>query len=117
PPTGLDEMSGAATTKAMNAIDRTSATRIADSLHARSKRKTLVLEQPEIFLLVPIEHHAHLPWPREHLRIFDRRFVVDVIGVGKRVPLDDVELVAVKIAGAIKPRLVIEIGHVDHQRV
>ena len=49
--------------------------------------------------------------------ILDRGLVLDVIAVGRRVALDDVQRVAVEVAGAIEPGLIVEVDHVDDQRV
>ena len=46
-----------------------------------------------------IEEHAHLPGPREHLRVLDGGFVADVIRSRRGVALDDVQRVAVKVTG------------------
>src|SRR5262245_40018787 len=78
------------------------------SFRVSFQREAFVFEQLSVLLFVPIKEHAHLPWSREHFRIFDRRFVPDVIGSGRRVTLDDVELLAVKIAGAIEPGHIVE---------
>src|SRR5262252_8259295 len=72
------------------------------------ERVTLVLEHLDVLFHAAVERHPHLPGPREHLRILDRDFVVDVIRIRHRVALDDVQLVAVEVAGAIEPGLVVE---------
>ena len=51
------------------------------------------------------------------LRIFDGRLVGDHVRRGPRVALDDVQRVAVEVAGPIEPGLIVEPGHVDDKRV
>ena len=80
-------------------------------------RIALVLEQLAVSFLPPVERHAHLPGPREHLRVLDRDFVEHVIGAGRRVALDDVQRVAVEIPGPIEPGPVVEMDHIDDERV
>src|SRR5579884_404649 len=63
------------------------------------------------------ERHADLPWARKHLGIFDGGFVQDDVRAARGVTLDDVKSIAVEVAGAIEPRLVIENGHIHNQRV
>ena len=63
----------------------------------------LVFEQLAVSFLTPVERHAHLPRPREHLRVLDRDFVEHVIGAGRRIAFDDVQRLAVEIPGAIEP--------------
>src|SRR2546425_8083044 len=77
----------------------------------------LVVQELEILLLVTIEDHAHIPRPREHLWIFDGSGVIDVIRIDQRVAFRDVERIAVEIAGPVEPGLVVEMDHVDHERV
>src|SRR5258705_13488464 len=89
----------------------------AASSSARSERETFIFKQPEILFLVPVQDHAHLPRAREHLRILDCRLVGDVIRVERRVPFDDGQRAAVKISGAIEPRLVVEVGAIPGQAV
>ncbi len=67
--------------------------------------------------LAPVERHAHLPGAGEHARIFDRGFVRDYVRAGARVALHHVQLVAMKISGAIEPSLIVHVGHIDYQRV
>src|SRR4249920_677048 len=81
------------------------------------KRKAFVLEQLSVLLFMSIEEHAHLPGPREPLRILDRGFVPDVIRSRRGVALDDMQRIAVKITGSIEPGLIVEVGDVDDERV
>jgi hypothetical protein len=60
----------------------------------------------------PIKGHAQLPRSREDFRIFDRRFVPQMIRTGPRIALDHMERVAVEVAGAIEPGLAVESGHI-----
>src|SRR5216684_6511881 len=82
-----------------------------------SKRIALVFQQLKILLLVTIEEHAHLPWSREHLRILDQRFVSQVVRSSWRVAFNHVQGVTVEISGPVEPGPVVEIGHIDHQRI
>ena len=77
----------------------------------------LVFEKPEVRLPVKVERHADLPGTRKHLRVLDRRLVRHGAGVGARVTFDHVQRLAVEIAGAVEPRLPVEVGDVHDQRV
>src|SRR5262245_47854084 len=81
------------------------------------ERVALVVEQPEVRFGVPVEHEVDGPRPREYLRVLDRGRIADVIAIGERVALDDVQRVAVEVADAIEPRLFVEVVGVDDQRV
>src|SRR5439155_10447507 len=48
-----------------------------------------VFEYSEIFFLMPIKQHAHLPWSGKHLRIGNRNFIRDGIGIGAGVAFFD----------------------------
>src|SRR5438067_1692066 len=50
-----------------------------------------VLEQLHVLLRAAIQQHAHLPRPGEHVGVFEGDLVVDVLGTGPRIPLDDME--------------------------
>src|ERR1041384_7705255 len=78
---------------------------------------TVPLEHAEVSVDESIERHAHLPRAGEHLRIVDRHFVLDVIAIDRRVALDDVKIGAVEIAGVIEPGALIELSHVNDERV
>src|SRR3989442_2721498 len=84
---------------------------------AFSKRKALVLEDLRILFLMTIEEHAHLPGFREHLRVFDGGFAVDLFWADRRVTLDHVQGVAVEVPGPVEPGFVVELEHVDDQRI
>src|ERR1700723_2594665 len=81
------------------------------------KAIAFVVQQLETLLLVPIENQVHLPWPGEDLWILDRRFVVDMVCIRKRVPLNDMQFITMKIAGMVEPCLIVEVGHIDDQGV
>ena len=70
-----------------------------------------------VLFLTTIKRHADLPRPREDLRILHRRFVDDDVGARAHVAFDDVQRLAVEVAGAIEPALVVEAGDVDDQRL
>ena len=74
-------------------------------------------EQLRVLLFVAVQNHAHPPRPCEHRRVLDRHLIVDVIGVERREAFDQVQLIAVEVAGAIEPRLVAEIDVVHNQRI
>src|SRR5437762_2979031 len=95
----------------------TAAATAAASPSTCSERETLIFEQPEVLLCMAVEDHAHLPRPREDFRILDGRLVIDVIRIAERIALDDVQRVTVEVPGTIEPGLVVEIGHVDDERV
>ena len=78
---------------------------------------TLVFQDLHPRLLSTIEQHADLPRPREDLWILDRRFVLDVVGPGRRVPFNHMKKLAVEITGAVEPRHVREMDDVDYERV
>src|SRR3954470_8677894 len=75
----------------------------------------LEVEQLRVLLDAAVERHADLPRPRESLRILDRRFVGNDVRAGAREPLDDVQLIAVEIAGAIEPGLIVEALGIDDE--
>ena len=66
---------------------------------------------------MPVERHADLPGARKYRRIRHGGFVIHRVGAGGCVTLHYVQLVAVIIAGPVKPRALIETRHIDHQRV
>src|SRR5437868_5780870 len=76
-----------------------------------------IVQELNILLLVTIENHAHIPRPREHLWIFDRYGVVNVIRIDERIAFREVERFAVEISGPVEPCLVVEMDHVDDERV
>ena len=51
------------------------------------------------------------------LRVLDARAIFQRVRVQQPPAFDDVERVAVEVAGAVEPGLVVELGDVDHQRV
>jgi len=64
-----------------------------------------------------IERELHLPRPREHLRIFYRRFIHEMVRTYRRVPFNHVQSVAMEIPGAVEPGIFVEPGDIDNQRV
>src|SRR5262245_12453974 len=79
--------------------------------------EAFVFEDLSVWFAVAIQHHAHAPRPREHARILDGHFICDVVAIEWREALDQVQLLAVKISGAVEPRLVVEVDDVDDERV
>src|SRR5678816_2804269 len=66
-------------------------------------RVALVFEQLDVGIDSSIQDRTDVPRPREDLRVFDRHVVAHVVRTNRRVPFDDVQLVAVVVAGAIEP--------------
>src|SRR5258705_13073124 len=58
-------------------------------------RGALVIENADVFLA--LKGHSNRPRPRKHLRIGHRRFILQRVGVDRRVALDDLQLVAVVV--------------------
>src|SRR5207247_8544086 len=54
------------------------------------ERHALELEHLRVLLDTPVERHAHLPRPRKHVGIFDRRFVLADVGARARDALGGV---------------------------
>src|SRR5438094_80901 len=73
-----------------------------------SEAEALVLENLEILLETAIQRHADLPRPGEHLWILDDGFVLQMVRAERRVPFDDVQLLAMEVPRFVKPRLVVE---------
>src|ERR1700730_2106525 len=80
-------------------------------------KDALVFQQLGILVYPAIQRHAHLPWPREDLGIFNRSLVRNVIRVRERITFDHVQSVAVEVTGMIEPGLIVEAVYVHHQRV
>src|SRR4026208_1460605 len=77
----------------------------------------IVFEHAHVWLLSPIEHHAHRPGSTKDVWILDGHLVVDVIGAGRREAFGWVRRVALEISATIQPRLIGEGHDVDHERV
>src|SRR4029077_11590424 len=75
------------------------------------------LEKLHIRLHAAIERHGDPPRPSKDLGIFDGHFVLNDVGRHQREALDQVQCVAMEIAGAIEPTPVVEIGHVHDESV
>src|SRR5262245_41688771 len=77
------------------------------------------LEFRELYVLfkTTVQRHAYLPWPCEHLRVLDGRFIPEGGSAHRRVTLDDVELIAVEVSGPIEPRPVVLPEDIDDKRV
>src|ERR1051326_418168 len=75
------------------------------------------LQELSVRLQMTVENHAHLPRTREDLGVLDEGFIGEGIRTSRRVALDHVEGAAMKISGAVEPRLVIQSGDIDHQRL
>src|SRR5437867_4344074 len=77
------------------------------------ERVAVIFKHPRERFDPPVEWHPHMPGTREHLWILDRDVVVQVQGIDEAVALHDMKHLAVEVAGPIKPRLVVEVHHVD----
>src|SRR5262245_14071290 len=77
------------------------------------KRDTLELQHLRALVEPAVHRKAHLPRPREHFWILDGCLVPENVGASRRVTLDDVQRIAVKISGAIKPCLVVQTRHIN----
>src|SRR6476659_519926 len=77
----------------------------------------LVFEDRRVLFEAAIQRHADLPGSGKDFRVFDRRLVHQVRAVDGRVTFDHVKRLAVEISGAVEPRLIVEAGDVDDQRV
>src|SRR5262245_4256379 len=64
-----------------------------------------------------IQRQADLPGPCKYHGVLDRGFIIDHIGIPVGISLRDMQLVTMKISGAIKPGLIVEPRDVDDQRV
>src|SRR5215471_18706483 len=76
----------------------------------------LELEQLRVGLDSLVERQRDLPRPRERLWVLDRRLVLKMIITLQGVALGDLELVAVVVAGAVEPSLVVVARDFDHER-
>ena len=77
------------------------------------------LSLEELVLLAADAAHGERqrPRPREHVRVFDGRFVANRVGAVEAPALDYAERFAVEAAMRVEPRQVVEVGDVDDQRV
>ena len=66
---------------------------------------------------VAMHQHVDFPGPAVSLRVIDGGFVVDGVGAEARVALDDVQLIAVRVARRIEPGFIVEVGDIDHQGI
>src|SRR2546425_5526392 len=81
------------------------------------ERHAIELDELNILLHPAIEWEAHLPGSREPPRVLDRRFVQKVLRTDGSVAFDHLEGVAVVIPSPVEPGVVVEVRHVDHQRI
>src|SRR5215472_19265519 len=68
-----------------------------NELHALEFQDLSVLFQPTI------ERHADLPRLRKHLRVLDGGLIGESVRGERRVAFDDVQRVAMEVAGPVKP--------------
>src|SRR6185503_19924772 len=92
-------------------LDEMAVEKLFGELHA------VVFLEVGVLFYPAVKRHPHFPWPREHLRILDVDFVIDHVRRDGRIAFDDVERIAVEVARAVEPGLVIEVRDVDDQRV
>ena len=85
--------------------------------HAVRVLETLVLDDARSRLLHAIEHGPQRPRSRVDDRIFDPRLVLERVGSGQAIALDDVNVGAVEVARLIQPRLIRLRDDVGHQRI
>src|SRR3979490_398380 len=57
--------------------------------------------QSWVFLGVTVKRHANLPRARKHLRVVDRRFVLEHAGGDRRVSLHNVQCVAMEVSSSV----------------
>src|SRR5207247_2587269 len=58
-----------------------------------------------------------LPRARNNSTVIDGRFVTDVIGVGQRITLHDVNVLCHEITGSVEPTLAVQSGYIHNQGV
>src|SRR5579862_187037 len=75
----------------------------------------LIFEQLGVLVDYPVERHADLPRPREYFRIFDGRFVIQMVLINRSDAFVHLQLITVKITGAVEPALVDEIARIDDE--
>ena len=68
----------------------------------------LEFHQLRVAVVPSIERQLNLPGARKHLGILDRDLVVDHVRTDRREPLHEAERLAVEIAGAVEPGLIVE---------
>src|SRR5215217_5695881 len=76
-----------------------------------------IIDDRRIRLEPAIEGHGDRPRTREHFGIFDRHFVADCISADRRITLDKMQRVAMKISSPIEPVFSVEVRDVDNQRI
>jgi hypothetical protein len=72
------------------------------------------LKQLHVWLRAPIDRHRDAPRPGEDVGILDRHVVPDDVGRLQREALDQLERIAVVIAGAVEPGPIVEVRDIDH---
>ena len=76
-----------------------------------------ILEELRIRFQAAIERHRDSPGTRKDFRIFDRHFVANGVRSDRREAFNEMQRFAVEIAGPVEPVLVVEIRHIDDQRI
>src|SRR5438034_5605657 len=80
-----------------------------DKLHAA------VFEKLRVGFQATVERHRDFPWARKDFRILDRHLVMYGVTRNRREAFNQMQGVAVKVAGPVEPVLAVETGHVDDQ--
>src|ERR1700733_6483289 len=79
--------------------------------------RAFIFDDPSPRPLVTVQHQSNSPGPRIDLGVFQTSLVAHRIGAEQGVTLDDMQLVAVKVSGLIKPGLVAEVGDVYNEGI
>src|SRR5262245_28490147 len=80
-------------------------------------RDAVERDELRVLLHAAINRQADLPGPREHVRVFNRRVVLEMLRARRGDALDHMQRVAVEVAGAVEPREIVEASGVDDQRL
>src|SRR6266550_3218739 len=75
----------------------------------------LIIQNPDIFLT--LDGHPDRPRPRKHLWIRHGGFVLQRVGVDRRVTLNYLQRIAVEISRHVEPCIAVEVRQVDDERV
>src|SRR5262245_12674365 len=68
-----------------------------------------------VWLDATVNRHPYLPRLREDGGVLDRGLVVQRVGAAGADALDDVQVLAGEVAGAVEPRHAVEAGRVDDE--
>src|SRR6185369_4972349 len=79
--------------------------------------EAFVFQNLKVWFAMAVEHHAHAPRSGEHLRVLDCHLIRDVVAIERGETFDQMQLLAVKVAGTVEPGFVVEVNVVDNERV